>query len=59
MRHRCDKEAVQISSTDELSEQERIELLARASDAWERAPQNTMRFSNGAEKTTSFRIHRA
>jgi hypothetical protein len=28
---------------DELSEQERIELLARAGDAWDRAPQNTMR----------------
>jgi hypothetical protein len=32
-----------MSSSDQLSEQERIELLARAKDAWERAPQNTMR----------------
>ena len=32
-----------MSSSDQFSEQERIELLARARDAWERAPQNTMR----------------
>ena len=29
--------------TDELSEHDRNELLARARDAWERAPQNTMK----------------
>ena len=28
---------------DQLTEHDRIELLARARDAWERAPQNTMR----------------
>jgi hypothetical protein len=27
----------------QLTEHDRIELLARARDAWERAPQNTMR----------------
>jgi hypothetical protein len=32
-----------MSSSDQLSEQDRIELLARARDAWERAPQNTMK----------------
>jgi len=32
-----------MSSSDESSEQERIELLARARDAWERAPQGTMK----------------
>ncbi len=32
-----------MSSSDQLSEQGRVELLARAKDAWERAPQNTMR----------------
>ena len=32
-----------MSSSDQLTVQERIELLARAKDAWERAPQNTMR----------------
>ena len=28
---------------DQLTEYDRIELLARARDAWDRAPQNTMR----------------
>jgi hypothetical protein len=28
---------------DQLTEHDRIELLARAQDAWDRAPQNTMR----------------
>ncbi len=28
---------------DQLTEHDRTELLARAQDAWERAPQNTMR----------------
>ena len=28
---------------DQLTEHDRIELLARAKDAWDRAPQNTMR----------------
>jgi hypothetical protein len=28
---------------DQLTAQDRIELLARAQDAWDRAPQNTMR----------------
>jgi hypothetical protein len=32
-----------VSSSEQLSEQERTELLARARDAWERAPQNTMK----------------
>ena len=32
-----------MSSSEQLSEQDRIELLARARDAWERAPQNTMK----------------
>jgi hypothetical protein len=32
-----------VSSSDQLSGQELIELLARARDAWERAPQNTMK----------------
>ncbi|SHJ46304.1 hypothetical protein SAMN05444159_0684 [Bradyrhizobium lablabi] len=32
-----------MSSSEQLSEQERTELLARARDAWERAPQNTMK----------------
>ncbi len=27
--------------TDQLSEHDRLELLARAKDAWDRAPQNT------------------
>jgi len=28
---------------DQLTAQDRIELLARAQDAWDRAPQNTMK----------------
>ncbi len=32
-----------MSSSDQFSEQERIELLARARDAWEGAPQGTMK----------------
>ena len=32
-----------MSSSEQLSEQDRIELLARARDAGERAPQNTMK----------------
>ena len=32
-----------MSSSDQLSEQDRIELLARARDAWERAPPGTMK----------------
>ena len=28
---------------NQLTERDRIELLARAQDAWDRAPQNTMR----------------
>jgi hypothetical protein len=32
-----------MTMTDLLSEHDRIELLARAQDAWDRAPQNTMR----------------
>jgi hypothetical protein len=32
-----------MSSSDQLTVQERIELLTHAKDAWERAPQNTMR----------------
>jgi hypothetical protein len=32
-----------MTMTDQLSEHDRIELLARAQDAWDRAPQNTMR----------------
>ena len=31
-----------MTMTDQLSEHDRIELLARAQDAWDRAPQNTM-----------------
>ncbi len=32
-----------MSSSDQLTVQERIELLAAARDAWDRAPQNTMK----------------
>jgi hypothetical protein len=32
-----------MSLMDQLSEHDRNELLARARDAWERAPQNTMK----------------
>ena len=32
-----------MTMTDQLSEHDRLELLARAQDAWDRAPQNTMR----------------
>src|SRR5258706_13347150 len=32
-----------MTMTDQLSEHDRIELLARAKDAWERAPQGTMK----------------
>jgi hypothetical protein len=32
-----------MTMTDQLSEHDRIELLARAQEAWDRAPQNTMR----------------
>jgi hypothetical protein len=32
-----------MSSSGQLTVQERIELLARARDAWERAPQGTMK----------------
>ena len=31
-----------ITMIDQLTEHDRIELLARAQDAWDRAPQNTM-----------------
>jgi hypothetical protein len=48
-----------MSSSDQLSEQDRIELLARARDAWQGAPQNTMKaVSIGVEKTTSSRTRR-
>jgi hypothetical protein len=32
-----------MSFIDQLSDHDRNELLARARDAWERAPQNTMK----------------
>jgi hypothetical protein len=32
-----------MTTIDQLTEHDRTELLARAQDAWERAPQNTMR----------------
>ena len=32
-----------MTMIDQLTEYDRIELLARAQDAWDRAPQNTMR----------------
>ena len=32
-----------MTMIDQLTEHDRTELLARAQDAWERAPQNTMR----------------
>ncbi|HYS90439.1 MAG TPA: hypothetical protein VEN78_36400 [Bradyrhizobium sp.] len=32
-----------MNTIDQLTEHDRIELLARAQDAWDRAPQNTMR----------------
>ena len=32
-----------MSSSDQLTVQERIELLAAARDAWDRAPQGTMK----------------
>jgi hypothetical protein len=32
-----------MTMIDPLTEHDRIELLARAQDAWDRAPQNTMR----------------
>jgi len=32
-----------MCSSDQLTVQERIELLAAARDAWDRAPQNTMK----------------
>lgn len=32
-----------MSSSDQLTVQELIELLAAARDAWDRAPQNTMK----------------
>jgi hypothetical protein len=31
-----------MASSDQLTVEERIELLARAKDAWDSAPQNTM-----------------
>ena len=43
----CDIDATRkrqnMPLTDELPEHDKIELLARARDAWERAPQGTMR----------------
>ena len=41
----CDSDADNGNMTmiDQLTEYDRIELLARAQDAWDRAPQNTMR----------------
>jgi hypothetical protein len=32
-----------MTTIDQLTEHDRTELLASAQDAWERAPQNTMR----------------
>ena len=32
-----------MTMTDQLTEHDRIELLAHAQDAWDRAPQNTMK----------------
>jgi len=32
-----------MTMIDQLTAQDRIELLARAQDAWDRAPQNTMK----------------
>ena len=32
-----------MTMNDQLTEHDQTELLARAQDAWERAPQNTMR----------------
>jgi hypothetical protein len=32
-----------MTMIDQLTEHDRIELLARAQDAWDRAPQNTMK----------------
>jgi hypothetical protein len=32
-----------MNMIDQLTAHDRIELLARAQDAWDRAPQNTMR----------------
>ena len=32
-----------VTMIDQLTEHDRTELLARAQEAWERAPQNTMR----------------
>ena len=32
-----------MTMIDQLTEHDRIELLARAQEAWDRAPQNTMR----------------
>ncbi len=44
----------------QLTERDRIELLARAQDAWDRAPQNTMKaVSNGVAKTTSSRTRQS
>ena len=41
----CDRDGTTASRTmiDQLTEYDRIELLARVRDAWDRAPQNTMR----------------
>jgi hypothetical protein len=41
----CDSDGTTDNMTmiDQLTQHDRIELLARAEDAWDRAPQNTMR----------------
>ena len=35
--------AANMTMIDQLTERDRIELLARAQDAWDRAPQNAMK----------------
>jgi hypothetical protein len=44
-RRSCDSDADNGNMTmiDQLTEHDRIELLARAQDAWDRAPQDTMK----------------
>ena len=39
----CTLVTTAMTMMGQLTEHDRIELLARARDAWERAPQNTMR----------------
>ena len=52
-----------MTMIDQLTERDRIELLAHAQDAWDRAPQNTMkavfewRGKSYAHSSVQLRIH--